>query len=104
MIEYKIQKLKNKLNYTALKKYFMEMHILGKVLIAASIVSVVAIIGYLGLELSDGIIALIDCIALTSAQFGGLVGIGVALGVIFLSFSIDTIISLWQASKNKGKL
>lgn len=104
MIEYKIQKLKNKLNYTAFKKYFMEMHILGKVLIAASVVSVVVIIGYLGFELTAGIIALTKGIALTSAQFGGFVGIGIALGVIILSFSIDAIISLWQASKNKEKL
>ena len=80
------------------------MHIVGKLLIGISILAGVFVSGFLCIELVAGINALANGIALTTAQIGGFVGIGVALGVVALTFSIDTILSLWQASKNKENL
>lgn len=80
------------------------MHTLGKILIGISVVSIVAILGYLGFEVVPAIIALTKGLALTTAQFGGFVGIGRALGIVITSFSVNVIFSLWQASKNKEKL
>lgn len=82
----------------------MEMHTLGKILIGISIVSVVAILGFLGFELVTSIIALTQGLALTTAQFGGFAGIGIAVGIVITTFTVDIIVSLWQASKNKEKL
>ena len=82
----------------------MGMHIVGKILIGISIVSIVSILGFLGFEVATGIIALAKGLALTTAQFGGFVGMGIALGIVITAFTVDVILSLWQASKNKENL
>jgi len=82
----------------------MEMHVVAKILIGISILSVVAIVGFLGFELVTGIIALTKSLALTTAQIGGFIGIGIAVGIIITAFTVDVILSLWQASKNKENL
>ncbi len=58
VIVYKVEKLKKKLSYFALKKYLMETHTIGKILIGISIVGVTTICVFLGYELVAGIILL----------------------------------------------
>jgi hypothetical protein len=72
----------------------MEMHLLGKILIGISMFSVVVILGFLGYEVVTGIIALTGGLALTTAQFGGFVGI-VGIGIVALTYGIEAIILLW---------
>lgn len=80
------------------------MHFIGKILIGLGIVSVIAIVGFLDLEVEAGIIALTKDLALTTDQSEGFLVIGIAFGLVITVFSVDVILSLWKASKNKQKL
>jgi hypothetical protein len=78
----------------------MKMHDLGKYLIGASILSIVLILGHLGLELKPFLQQFVKK-TLKSNYYKETYGILASLGLIVIAVGFDVVISAWQASKNK---
>jgi hypothetical protein len=99
LIVYKINKLKEKIDESAISKFCLDMHPLMKILVGISFLTAIGIGGYLGFTVHKMLPP--PKSFLEGVRAVGLTSFGVALGISAFLITAEAIYSYYLACQNK---